>query len=252
MDLAGPKLRTGPIEPGPRVVRIGPLRDRLGAVTETGRAWLTASPGVDPPAELSSAIVVPIDDPDWIARRRVDDRLELEDSRGAKRSWKVIAVHADGCLAAVRATTYVQSGLKVTCRSTKVGVGSVERNAGYKGHTFVDGAFRQFGTVPNLATRTGQPRPDKQTALGLFKRYGVTQFLAQRIAHGKGALGIHLAHMGQGSGHTTGLEVLRGRGLGKGAGVGVAELLAHGGLGQQLGRRNQPAHAQAGAEYLAE
>jgi pyruvate kinase len=36
MDLAGPKLRTGPLEPGPAVVKIKPERDLLGTVT---RAW---------------------------------------------------------------------------------------------------------------------------------------------------------------------------------------------------------------------
>ena len=31
MDLAGPKLRTGPIQPGPRVIRLRPGRDALAA-----------------------------------------------------------------------------------------------------------------------------------------------------------------------------------------------------------------------------
>lgn len=32
MDLAGPKLRTGPLQPGPRVVRVAPRREALGSV----------------------------------------------------------------------------------------------------------------------------------------------------------------------------------------------------------------------------
>ena len=31
MDLAGPKLRTGPIEPGPQVIRLRPTRDARGS-----------------------------------------------------------------------------------------------------------------------------------------------------------------------------------------------------------------------------
>ena len=42
MDLAGPKLRTGPIEPGSAVVRIRPRRDVYGRVTAPARVWLTA------------------------------------------------------------------------------------------------------------------------------------------------------------------------------------------------------------------
>ena len=42
MDLAGPKLRTGPIQPGPRVVKLRPRRDALGHVIAPARAWLTA------------------------------------------------------------------------------------------------------------------------------------------------------------------------------------------------------------------
>ena len=117
MDLAGPKLRTGPIEAGPRVVRIGPRRDKLGAVTATGLAWLTATGGQPPAIEGRKVTVVPIDDADWIARRRPDDRLEIEDGRKAKRTWRVTVQHDGGCLATVSKTSYVQSGLKMTCRS---------------------------------------------------------------------------------------------------------------------------------------
>ncbi|HMR63933.1 MAG TPA: pyruvate kinase, partial [Anaerolineae bacterium] len=34
MDLAGPKLRTGPLKPGPRFVRLRPKRDKLGRVIQ--------------------------------------------------------------------------------------------------------------------------------------------------------------------------------------------------------------------------
>ena len=55
-----------------------------------------------------------------------------------------------------------------------------------------------------------------------------------------------LPRMGQRGGQAAGFEVLRGGGLGEGAGVGVAELLAHDGMRQQCGRRNHPANPQTG------
>ena len=41
-DLAGPKLRTGAIVPGPAVVKWRPTRDAVGHVTELARVWLVA------------------------------------------------------------------------------------------------------------------------------------------------------------------------------------------------------------------
>jgi pyruvate kinase len=50
MDLGGPKLRTGPLQPGPRVARLRPGRDALGQVVAPARAWLTsAQDPADPP-----------------------------------------------------------------------------------------------------------------------------------------------------------------------------------------------------------
>ena len=43
MDLAGPKLRTGPIEPGPAVLKYRPQRDDFGRVAAGARIWLTPS-----------------------------------------------------------------------------------------------------------------------------------------------------------------------------------------------------------------
>lgn len=52
MDLAGPKLRTGPLEPGPSVVRVRPRRDVYGRVISPARGWLTAEAAPQPALHL--------------------------------------------------------------------------------------------------------------------------------------------------------------------------------------------------------
>jgi pyruvate kinase len=60
MDLAGPKLRTGPLEPGPAVVRIRPRRDVHGRVTAPARVWLTSeSTPYPPPSPADACFPVP-------------------------------------------------------------------------------------------------------------------------------------------------------------------------------------------------
>lgn len=50
MDLAGPKLRTGFIEPGPAVLKYRPHRDPCGHIVSPARIWLTSvsDPEVEP------------------------------------------------------------------------------------------------------------------------------------------------------------------------------------------------------------
>jgi pyruvate kinase len=55
IDLAGPKLRTGPLEPGPSVVRIRPHRDVYGRVSSPARVWLTSETSPHPPPSPASA-----------------------------------------------------------------------------------------------------------------------------------------------------------------------------------------------------
>ena len=120
MDLGGPKLRTGPLLPGPRAVRIAPRRDRLGQVVEPAVVMLTA-PGIAPPrpGRVDGAgrtiIELPLEDVAWVRRRRHGDRVELWDSRGAHRHWGIVEVATGGCMASTEQTTYVTTGLKLVC-----------------------------------------------------------------------------------------------------------------------------------------
>jgi pyruvate kinase len=115
MDLGGPKVRTGPLQAGPRVVRVTPRRDQLGAVTAPAHVWLGAdcNQAQLPPATT----IVPVDDADWLRRRRAGDRLEFVDARGSKRRWEVLEVDSFGCLASATQSAYVTSGLTIVCRS---------------------------------------------------------------------------------------------------------------------------------------
>ena len=111
MDLAGPKLRTGPLEPGPSVVRLRPSRNALGRVVSAGRAWLTANRRPVPPPEPGLA-VLPVDG-GWLGRRSEGDELRLRDTRGSKRRLLLAAAGPGGFVVTVEKTTYIGTGTVV-------------------------------------------------------------------------------------------------------------------------------------------
>jgi pyruvate kinase len=87
MDLAGPKLRTGPMESGAKVIKWRPLRNQFGSIKSMARIWLmsdteTASPRMDADACLR----VP---GDWLQSLESGDLIKFFDVRGASRSMRV-------------------------------------------------------------------------------------------------------------------------------------------------------------------
>lgn len=108
MDLAGPKLRTGPLEQGPAVVKIHPYRDALGQVTAPARIWLTSAVSPQPPPSPADAIL-PISAA-WLSHLHKDRQVKLTDARGAHRFFVIVEVTSSGCWAEATQTTYVLSG----------------------------------------------------------------------------------------------------------------------------------------------
>lgn len=104
MDLPGPKLRTGPIRPGPRVLRLHPARDALGHVISPGRVRFVADDQSGGPQP-----VVPVPR-EWLSLLRPGDRIELRDARGARRVVNVTSVDASGTWVSADHTTYLTTG----------------------------------------------------------------------------------------------------------------------------------------------
>lgn len=108
MDLAGPKLRTGPIEPGPAVVRIRPRRDAHGRVIAPARVWLTPGEAPHtPPSQADASLPVP---GAWLAQLRVGEQLTFSDARKAKRTFTIVDVLDRGCWAEAFETLYIVPG----------------------------------------------------------------------------------------------------------------------------------------------
>ena len=109
MDLAGPKLRTGPLEPGPMVVRIFPTRDVYGHVTAPARIWLTPEhfPQL-PPSPASACLPLPST---WLDHLRIGECVTFTDARDAKRILRVVEVTGHGCWAEATKTAYIVPGI---------------------------------------------------------------------------------------------------------------------------------------------
>ena len=111
-DLAGPKLRTGPIERGPAVAKWRPLRDTIGRVTEPARVRFVVRVHE---ADVDDT-TIPVDG-DLLARAKAGDTIELADTRGRKRSLRVVeARHAGDCLCETETTAYVVPGTHLSLR----------------------------------------------------------------------------------------------------------------------------------------
>ena len=104
MDLAGPKLRTGGLPPGPKVVKVRPTRDELGRVTEPARVRLTATgPGLPVPAA-------------WLGALHVDDRVRFTDARGRERELRIGAVGDGWAEGTLDRTAYITTGTRLRVR----------------------------------------------------------------------------------------------------------------------------------------
>ena len=108
MDLAGPKLRTGPMKPGPQVMKWRPHRNVDGGLRAPARIWLTGAYNALAPPEAADACL-PIKGKSW-RELQAGDVLKFFDARGAARWMTVTECVAGGCWAASHQTTYMASG----------------------------------------------------------------------------------------------------------------------------------------------
>jgi pyruvate kinase len=134
MDLAGPKFRTGPIEPGPAVLKYRPRRDVFGRVEAPARIWLTPQEEAEQPPAPADA-VVPVTG-GWLARLKASDRVRFKDTRSARRSMTVSAAVGNSRWAEARQTAYLAPGILLTA----------ER----RGKAAARGARTRVGPIPPL------------------------------------------------------------------------------------------------------
>lgn len=122
MDLAGPKLRTGPMQPGPAVVKIRPRRDALGLVAAPARVWLTDQDAPAPPPSPADAVLpVPAR---WLASVAPSSVVIFRDTRRRRRRLLIRDVTPAGCWAELNRTAYLVPGTRLVTRSQIPGIAS--------------------------------------------------------------------------------------------------------------------------------
>lgn len=106
MDMAGPKLRTGDVTPGPPVIRVKPRRDDFGRVVSVARVWLAPC---DQPPPASADAHVPVS-AEWAGTLLSGDLIRFTDTRNDQRTWIVDTVGPAGAWANVDRTAYLTTG----------------------------------------------------------------------------------------------------------------------------------------------
>lgn len=130
MDLAGHKLRSGPIETLSQVVRWGPKEDISGKVTAPARVWIKpAEHDVPPPLIVDACIPVP---DGWLSAIEVGDRIEFTDTRGKSRKLEIVASVGDCRIGESYKKTFVSCGTVLThipdkrnAQSSKATIGEI-------------------------------------------------------------------------------------------------------------------------------
>lgn len=113
-DLAGPKLRTGSIEPGVGVVKWKPQRDTVGRMVVPAVVRLTLAHSEPAQGQCSIPGAAAL-----IAKARLGDLIELEDARGKHRLLEIVDVSSHACTCHSEQTGYVQNGSELRLRRGK-------------------------------------------------------------------------------------------------------------------------------------
>ena len=108
VDLAGPKLRTGPLRPAGRLAEFKPDRDLWGHILAPARVWITPRERPEaPPDDIQT--VLPVTGA-LLAEARPGDSLALEDCRGGTRDLTLSENRGASWLALGRRHVYVREG----------------------------------------------------------------------------------------------------------------------------------------------
>ncbi|MCK5702312.1 MAG: hypothetical protein KAI29_14205, partial [Cyclobacteriaceae bacterium] len=113
MDLGGPKLRTGSMGPGPKVVHLQPERDLIGKVTSPSEVWL-AHAGTEP--EDEDDMIIPVSS-DWLKSLKKNSTIIFTDSRNKHCKLKNDKKRSPGWMAKCYDSAYVTTGTVLTIKS---------------------------------------------------------------------------------------------------------------------------------------
>ncbi len=117
MDLAGPKVRTGDLEPGPRVFHIRPRRDPLGRIVAPRHIRFIPD---DIVWSGTKSAVIPVPR-ECIEYAHVGDDIRFKDTRGKKRKLKVIRKDDKGLVLEIFKGAYLATGTRLRLHREQVG-----------------------------------------------------------------------------------------------------------------------------------
>lgn len=118
MDLGGPKLRTGPMNPHSAVLKLRPQRDGFGTVLAN------ALVGLRPTGAVTLIQGAPVQlgvNSDFLASLEKGDHLDLTDASGSKRNLQVVQRTDGGVIAQCSQTTYLVPQTRLKRRRKGVG-----------------------------------------------------------------------------------------------------------------------------------
>ncbi|MFZ4518127.1 MAG: pyruvate kinase [Microthrixaceae bacterium] len=133
LDLAGPKLRVGPMESGAPVIRIRTVRDGRGQLVERARCWLIGAGDIAGAPDGGSGTGPPLVtvDPGWSDLLQVGDALRLTDPAGRRR--RLVVVGRDGRRVLVESDRSCVFAEGAVIRSERTGATSVRPPAAAPG-----------------------------------------------------------------------------------------------------------------------
>ncbi len=114
MDLAGPKIRTGRIKPGPEVIRFKVTKNKKGELIENAKIKLVDKQN---PLDLL-ANELPVSQ-SFISQLKVGNKLHLVDTRYKKRTLKIVETASSYALLESNKSLYIASGTLLTLHQKK-------------------------------------------------------------------------------------------------------------------------------------
>jgi pyruvate kinase len=116
MDLGGPKLRTGQIIPGPKVIHIQPERDLWGNVIRKGEALLTnGMKKTEISGSDNSMQTIPIDG--TIQDLEINAKIKFKDARNKNSVFTIKQKTKEGIIVEFQDSIYLIPGIKMSAES---------------------------------------------------------------------------------------------------------------------------------------